>query len=265
MHSIPHPSFGLSRLTEYLVLFAFLYACYVSIAQFSEYSIVSASAFKSAYFAFPILIFSILLSVYTHSWVFIRDAWKRRNWRWCSWLAGAGYALFYMFVTNALSAPDAGVTIPAELSQGYLIPFAAYGPMTVWPDVEFYSPTMNLVGYLSLGNVLLFASFGLLTAFAAALLMRNIDLRSMRRRSLTPFGGVILASLSTNACCCCSPVIYPVVAILFGGAVPGVIAESLVNPESPLSNLFVLATLACLVASVILLTRQCQVTIREKQ
>ena len=266
MHSTSYSSFGFARLTEYLVLCGFLFAGFVSVAQFAGYSYLSGSAFRFAYFAFPFLIFSIFLSVYTHSWVFIRDAWRRRTWRWASWLAGAGYAFFYILVTNAISAPDPGVTIPPELSGGYLIPFAAYGPMTVWPDVEFYSPVMNLVGYLSVGNVLLFASFGLLTAFAAALLMRNFALRrTVSGGTLTPFGGAVLASLSTNACCCCSPVLYPVVAILFGGAVPGVIAESLVNPESPISNLFVLATLTCLVVSVILLTRQCRATINEKQ
>jgi len=251
-------SIRFERVTEYLVLVAFLFASYVSVAQFAGYSYLSWSAFRSAYFAFPFLLFSIFLSVYAHSWLFIREAWKKRSWRWASWLAGTGYVLFYVFATNAVGIPDVGVTIPPELAGGYMLPFAAYGPMTVWPDVEFYSPIMNLVGYLSVGNVLLFASFGFLTAFATALLMRNFALRKMSRRALTPFGGAVLASLSTNACCCCSPVLYPVVAIFFGGAVPGAIAESLVNPESPISNLFVLATLACLVVSLILLTRQCR-------
>ena len=84
-------------------------------------------------------------------------------------MAGTAYVLFYVLVTNAVGTPDPGVTIPPALSNGYLIPFAAYGPMTVWPDLEFYSPILNLVGYFSVGNILLFASFGFLTAFVAAL------------------------------------------------------------------------------------------------
>jgi len=263
MHNVTHRSFGLTRLTEYLVLFGFLFAGYVSIAQFAGYSYLNGAAFRFAYFAFPFLLFSIFLSVYTHSWVFIRDAWRKRSWRGASLLLGVGYAVFYVFATNTISAPDPGVTIPPEFSSGYVIPFAAYGPMTVWPDVEFYFPLLKLVGYLSVGNVMLFASFGILTAFATALMIRNFKLRSVRKGTLTPFGGAILASLSTNACCCCSPVIYPVVAILFGGAVPGVVADSLINPESPISNLFVLVTLACLLVSVILLTRQCHGTAKE--
>ena len=250
MDSIPRTSLRLRRLTGYLVVIAFLFAAYSSVAQFSENSYVSGSAFKSAYFAFPFLLFSIFLVVYTHSWTLIRGAWKKRSWWWSSCLAGVGYVLFYVFVTNTISAPDPGVTIPIEYSHGYLIPFAVYGPMAVWPDVEFYSPSVNLVGYLSVGNILLFVSFGLLTAFTVALLMRNITTRKrVSKEALAPLGGATVATLSTNACCCCSPVIYPVVAILFGGAVPGVITESLVNPESPISNLFVLVTLACLVAT----------------
>ena len=150
---------------------------------------------------------------------------------------------FLHFRDEQLALPDAGVTIPLEFSHGYLIPFAVYGPMAVWPDVEFYSPSVNLVGYFSVGNVLLFVSFGLLAAFTVALFMRNIATRKrVSKGTLAPLGGAMVAALSTNACCCCSPAIYPVVAILFGGAVPSVIAESLVNPESPVSNLFVLIT-----------------------
>jgi len=46
--------------------------------------------------------------------------------------------------------------------------------MAVWPDVEFYFPSVNVVGYLSVGNVLLFVSLGLLTAFAVLLLIQKV-------------------------------------------------------------------------------------------
>jgi hypothetical protein len=162
------------------------------------------------------------------------------------------------FVTSTISVPDAGIAVPSNLSHGYIIPFEAYGPMTVWPDVEFYFPGVNLVGYLSVGNVLLLVSLGLLTAFAVALLVQNVSVkRSIDRGVGSSFAGTFLATLSTNACCCCTPVVLPVLAILFGGTVPSAMAESLINPQSPVSNLLALANLASLFASVILSTRGC--------
>jgi len=128
--------------------------------------------------------------------------------------------------------------------------------MAVWPDVEFYFPSVNVVGYLSLGNVLLFVSSGLLTAFAVSLFIQNLRARKeLNWKGASSFGGAFLAAMSTNACCCCTPVLLPVMALFFGGIMPNAVVVSLVNPQSPVSNLLVITTLASLTASVILQTR----------
>lgn len=244
--------------SKYLVILGFVLAVYAALAQFSGIPSLAGSAFRLAYFAFPFLILSILLAVYAHSWAVIRRAWRKKRLKWLSWLAGIGYALFYVFVTSTISVPDGGVPVPSNLSHGYVILFEAYGPMTVWPDVEFYFPGVNLVGYLSVGNVLLLVSLGLLTAFAVTLLLQNVSIRrSINRGVGTSFVGAFLTALSTNACCCCTPIILPVLAIFFGGTLPSAMAESLINPQSPVSNLLVLANLASLLTSVIVSTKGC--------
>ncbi|MGP8068798.1 MAG: hypothetical protein ACLP5V_02785 [Candidatus Bathyarchaeia archaeon] len=243
---------------KYLVLIAFLLAVYVSLAQFSASSSLSGSAFEAGYLVFPFLIFSIFLAVYGYSWPLIRRAWRRRSWKWFSLATGIGYVLFYVFATNTVSVPDSGIPIPANLARGYIVFLEVYGPMTVWPDVELYFPSLNLVGYFSVGNVLLFIGLAFLTACAVTLLMQSASVRRQASGGAVSFGGAFLAALSTNACCCCTPVILPVLVIFFGGTLPSVIADSFVNPQSPLSNLLVLATLASLVASVTLSVRRCR-------
>ncbi len=248
---------------KYFVLIAFLFAGYVSLAQFSAYPSLSGSAFEAGYLVFPFLICSIFLAVYIYSWPLIRRAWRRRSLKWFSLATGIGYVLFYIFATNTVSVPDPGVPIPANLARGYVVFLEVYGPMTVWPDVEFYFPNVNLTGYFSVGNVLLFVSLALLTAFAVSLLMQSISARMRSREGAAPLTGAVLASLSTNGCCCCTPVLFPVLAILFGGTVPSAIGEFLLNPQSPVSNLLVLATLASLLTSIIFSTRTCRIKRKE--
>ncbi len=246
--------------SKHLVLIAFANAVYVSLAQFSPYPSLSGWAFKFAYLVFPFLIFSIFYAIYAYSWTLIRQAWKRKSWMTISWAAGIGYTLFYIFATNTISVPDSDAApIPSALSHGYIIPFEAYGPMAVWPDVEFYFPGVGLTGYLSVGNVLLFLSLGVLTSFGVSLFLQNVRARrSLDRKVAAPFGGAFIAALSTNACCCCTPVLLPALALFFGGIVPNAVVLSLLNPQSPVSNMLVITTLACLTASVILSTRRCQ-------
>ncbi len=244
------------RVPKYLVLIAFPFAVYVSLAQFSPYPSLSGLAFKLAYAAFPFLIFSILFAVHSYSWLLIKEAWKNKSWKRLSWTAGIGYTIFYIFVTNTISVPGPGPTVPPDLSHGYIIPFEVYGPMAVWPDVEFYFPSVNVVGYLSVGNVLLFVSLGLLTAFAVSLLIQNVRARrGLNWKAASSFGSAFLAAMSTNALCCGTPVLLPALVFLFGGIMPNAVVVSLVNPQSPVSNLLVIATLASLTASVILSTR----------
>ncbi len=244
----------------FLVANAFLFAVFVSLAQFSANPYLSASAFDLAYVAFPFLIFSIFLAVVEYSWPLVRQGWRRRSWKLASWLAGVGYVLFYIFATNTINVPDPGISIPSNLSNGYLVSLAAYGPMAVWPDVEFYSPIANLTGYLSVGNVMLFVSLAILTTFAVSLLIQNVSAKSRSRKdgAAVPLAGAVLAALSTNACCCCTPLLLPVLALFFGGSLSTALAYALADPVSPLANLLTLATLASLLVSIILSTRRCR-------
>jgi hypothetical protein len=247
------------KYSVFLVSNGFLFAVFVSLAQFSQNPYLSWAAFELSYVAFPFLIISIFLAACAYSWPLVKRGWRRRNWKLLSWAAGAGYALFYVFATNTISVSEPGVAIPANLSNGYVVFLAVYGPMAVWPDVEFYFPrVMNLTGYLSVGNVILIVSLGVLMAFAFSLLLQIVSVRLGSGKGAAAFiGGTVLAALSTNACCCCTPVLLPVLALLLGSSSLAAITYELVDPASPLSNLLVIATLGSLVASITLSTRWC--------
>lgn len=170
-------------------------------------------------------------------------------------MAGIAFALFYAFVTNAISTPDAdSPPLPSPFSGGYILASQVYGPMAIWPDVEFYSPRLSLFGYLSVGNVLLFVSMGLLATIATLLLVRNIKIVATDRRANASFAGSLLLAFFTNSCCCCTPLILPLLGVVFGSTVPYSF-NYLVGPGTPVSNLLVLASLAALFASVSLSAR----------
>jgi hypothetical protein len=170
-------------------------------AEQMTYPVGNLARMYFAYFAVPFLIFSIFVAVYVYSYRFVKLAWRNSKIKLLSVLAGIGYALFYIFTTNIISTPD--VPMPPN-SQGFLLPLQVYGQMTMWPDVEFWSPALNLFGYFSVGNILVVYSLTTLTMFSVALLAHNIK-RKFGKQSTVPFGGAFLASLSTNACCCCTP------------------------------------------------------------
>lgn len=247
-------------LSKHLLLIAFILAIYVALTQFSPDPFLSTLTFNLAYVVFPFLILAVLLAVYEYSWAMVKNAWRNGNWKRFSWSVGVEYALFYVFATNTVSVPDRGVSIPSVLSHGFLIPFEVYGPMTVWPDIEFYSPSLNLTGYFSVGNVMLLIALTFLTACSVTLSVQSVSMRRRARLASGSGAASLLAAFSTNACCCCTPVLYSVLATLFGGTLPNAIGESLVNPESPVSNLLVLATLGSLLTSTILSTRNCRMT-----
>jgi hypothetical protein len=210
--------------------------------------------FDLGYFAFPFFILASFLLVYAHSWPLIRVAWTRRRVRWASWLAGGGFAVFYIFATNMVSAPDPGAPPP---SYGFFVASQVYSQMALWPDVEFWFPRIGLFGYFSVGSVLLVVSLGLLASFAVALLLHGIQLRKEEMPgtgAIGSFGAAFITSLWVNSCCCCAPVLLPLAALLVGEGTATSLQYYLFVP-GPFQDLLAVANIASLLLSVLLSTR----------
>jgi len=222
-----------------------------------SYHVHDLMGFDLGYFVFTFFILSLFLVVYEHSWPMIKRSWREKWPRRVSWLAGIGFATFYVFVTNTVSAPDPGD--PPPLPFGFLAVSRVYGPMATWPDIEFWSPRAGLFGYFSIGTVLLIISLGLLTSFAVALLIQSIGLRGERKPGKGvsgSLGGAFIISLSTNACCCCTPVMLPLIAALAGETTAGSLQYSLLIPGSPYTDLLAIVNPVLLLLSILISTRR---------
>ena len=233
-------------IAKYFLIIGFMLLVADILAQQATYPVGNIYGIHLAYLAVPFFVFSVFLVVYAYSYRFVKAAWQSKSVRLFSLLAGAVYGAFYLFVTNMVSNPD--VPMPPNL-QGFVLPLQVYDHLAVWPDVEFWSPRLNLVGYFSVGSVLVVFSLGALTAFSVALLFHNI---SMKKSGSAAFAGSFLTSLSTNACCCCVPVILPALFAVFGLGTSGSLAEDFTFQTMPVFNLLWVGSLLFLLMSIIL-------------
>ncbi len=235
-------------IAKYTAIAGFLFALGDILAEQITYPIGNIDGMYFAYLAVPFFIFSVFVAVYAYSYRFVKIAWKNPRVRFLSILAGIAYATFYIFITNMVSTPD--LPMPPNL-RGFILPFQVYGQMAIWPDVEFWSPQLNLVGYFSVGNVLVVSSLAVLTAFSVALLAHNIGIKS-GKQDPSSLVGSFLTSLSTNACCCCVPVIFPALFAIFGLGTSSSTAGDFASQTMPIFNLLWIATLLFLLTSILL-------------
>ncbi|MDE1852858.1 MAG: hypothetical protein KGI38_03815 [Thaumarchaeota archaeon] len=248
-------SLGSKRVAISAFISASLIAEYVMLGGFFRAPVLDLLGFDLGYFAFPFFVLAVFLVIYAYSWPLIRLAWARRRVKRASWLAGGGFAVFYLFATNMVSTPDAGLPAPPH---GYFVASQVYSQMAIWPDIEFWSPRIDLFGYFSVGSVLLLVSLGLLASFAFALLTQSISLRTEGRRSkgtTASFAGALVVSLFTNSCCCCAPLVLPLISVLAGVTATTSLQYSILVP-GPFSDLLAVADLAILLASIMLSTRR---------
>lgn len=223
-----------------------------AIIEQTTYPVGNIYGIDLAYLTVPLFISSVFFAVYAHSYRFVKISWKNRKIKLLSVFAGIAYAVFYIFTTNMISTPD--IPMPPGL-QGFILPLQVLSQMTMWPDVEFWSPQLNLVGYFSVGNVLVVSSLALLTTFSVALLAHNLN-RKLGRQGSSSFAGSFGVSLSTNACCCCTPVVLPAVAAFFGIASSNPFVEEIAFQTAPIFNLLWIGTIGLLFASVLLSSRK---------
>lgn len=127
---------------------------------------------------------------------------------------------------------DQGVNGP---TQTFVTTTSFVNPLVVWPAVEFYLPSIPLVGALSVGTALIIGLLtgliGINTSLITAIWQRDI--------ALSPSTGVVgaFATTGATACCSCGPAIYAIASVVFG-----VTASPLywvfIDPASPIGALF---------------------------
>jgi hypothetical protein len=161
--------------------------------------------------------------------------WSRPGWRWRAAAMTALFTLFYLWTSKQVQVPSPHDT-PPHGAPSFVVTSSYYGPLAMWPSVEFWVAPLKLGGAISLGSGLVTVTLATLTALVLALYVTNAWQASRRR---LPGQAGLMATLSTAAfsgCCCCSPTIFPVLAALFGTTGAGSVSAWLSGTSSPFSD-----------------------------
>lgn len=160
--------------------------------------------------------------------------------------SGILFTVFLLFSAGLFSVnPDEGVNRPTSAFVT-IVSFA--DPLVVWPAVEFYLPSIPLIGALSIGMALVIGLLAVLigvnTTLMTTVWQQDLDLSGSR--------GVVgaVATTGATACCCCGPAVYAIASAVFGlSATP--LYWAFVSPSSPVGALFLVGAITLLTGSAI--------------
>jgi len=133
-------------------------------------------------------------------------------------------------------------------TEAFIIPHDVASPLVIWPAVEWYFPSIQFTGYLSLGTLLLMGILGGLVGL-------NIAVVAQQWTGLGSIAGkeLLLGSLAVSgatACCCCAPAFYGVLSVFFGTAATPVYWSFMI-PSSPVGSTFFAASILLLLGSLL--------------
>jgi hypothetical protein len=127
--------------------------------------------------------------------------------------------------------PDEGVGAPTEF---FVRPFDVASPLVVWPAVEWYVPSLDFTGYLSVGTLILMGVLGGLVGLNVAVVSQQWTAGATAGKEL--LSGSLAASGAT-ACCCCAPALYGILSVFFGTAATPAYWSFMI-PSSPVGGTF---------------------------
>lgn len=178
---------------------------------------------------------------------------SKRSYKIVALVVGIGYGIFYMFATSMVAPPDEDSPPPPE--QPFFVFYQSFGPVAIWPNIEWWHPSLNLFGSVSIGTGLLLVTLSTLIGIASALMAFNLRYRGRALASGAFIAGSMTTSLTTSLCCCCTPAIMPVLAVFLGSAA-GPLQLFFTNPASFLFNLAQISNLLLALVSLLLSTRR---------
>jgi hypothetical protein len=209
-------------------------------------------AFGLGYFVLPFALFALWRVVLFHAGSYIRSILKIRRY----WILLIGttilYGLFYLFASGLVAPPDP--EDPPLPDQGFFGTSEFYGPLTFWPNIEFWWPGVNLFGAVSVGTLFMLITLAGFMAISVVLLVYNWRSRKNKSFHIKEIGGTTGSSMviaSTSFCCCCLPVLYPLLGLLVGSTAAESLSLFLVKSSGPLFNLVQFAILSMMTVTAI--------------
>ena len=155
----------------------------------------------------------------------------------------------FVYTTGMIAPPDEDS--PAPPKHGFIITYQSYGPLAIWPNIEFWFPSMWLGGAVSVGTGLLVTSLAILMGMNVTLLLANVEYRNRWKRATGFTLGSFASTFCTSLCCCCTPSIFPLIALLLGSGAANFVSLVLVNPSSLAHNLLLVSNIALLTSGAV--------------
>lgn len=171
-----------------------------------------------------------------------------------------GYSIFYLLASGWVSPPDP--EDPPLPRTGFIGFYENYGPLTFWPNIEFWLPSINLFGAISIGALLMMLTLSGFMAISVLLFVYSLKVKRQNKLNLHAIGNGTGSSISltaTSFCCCCLPVLYPVLSLLIGSTAAETLSLLLISSSSPLFNMIQTAVLSLMALSVISLSKNIDV------
>lgn len=157
---------------------------------------------------------------------------------------GLAFLLLFAFGTHLVLDPDAHEAAAAG-AEGFMRAYETFGPLAVWPDLEWWWPGVGLGGHVTPASAVLALTLAAFFGVSVALLVA-----ARIPRGAAPLAGSGAASLAVNLCACCTPALYPLlVALLGSAAAPLVYAMS--DPDQALYDVAQVANVWLLTAAVV--------------
>jgi hypothetical protein len=214
--------------------------------------VIYAVSIGLGYFVLPYALISLWSVVLLHAGGHLRSILKVRRYRLVFIAATIAYGLFYLFASGLFAPPDP--EDPPLPYYGFIHWYESYGPLTFWPNVEFWWPAIQIFGALSVGTFLMLVTIAGFMGISIVLLIYGWRLRANKKLRVQAVGsttGSSLAIAATSFCCCCLPVLYPILVLLVGSTAAESLALLLVNSSGPLFNLIQMAILSLMAVTAI--------------
>jgi hypothetical protein len=136
--------------------------------------------------------------------------------------------------------------MPPPGTETFLVFPPLYGPLAIWPALEFWLPRSRCSVALSLGTGLVLGTIAALMGLTWSTMLFTLRLQRQRSRTqnvkMGGLGG--LGAAGASFCCCCAPALYPVLALVFGSIAAPSVSTWLLGSSSPFYNLSMIGMIA---------------------
>ncbi|MGJ9385391.1 hypothetical protein [Salipaludibacillus sp. CF4.18] len=205
--------------------------------------------YKIGFVLLPLTLIALWRVVFLATGDQLRSVLKRKYYRNIFILVIFIYTILYTFASGMVTVNRSEDLVPLER---YIEITQTYGPLSPWPSIEFWFPTVNLFGTVSLAAVLMMATITSMFSITIVLMVNYWELRkklSMKTATSTVGSGVF-ATLTSFACCT-FPVVYPILILIFGSATAEPLLRLITNETGLFINVMQMAVLSLMVMCLI--------------